>query len=92
MCFFDKVPHFRVVQRNLVLVHGLPIRLTDIECLKRNEYFGQFGKIYKIVIGTANNVITSNASGSTPAQVTYTLFNVLPILLCISRHCNVLLI
>ena len=42
--------HFRVVQRNLVFVIGLSPRLADPEVLKRQEYFGRFGKIVKVVI------------------------------------------
>lgn len=40
----------RVVQKNLVFVVGLPMRLADTETLKRHEYFGKFGKIHKVVI------------------------------------------
>ena len=40
----------RVVQKNLVFVVGLSPRLADHEVLKKNEYFGRFGKIQKIVI------------------------------------------
>ncbi|KOB78333.1 CCR4-NOT transcription complex subunit 4 [Operophtera brumata] len=37
----------RVVQKNLVFVLGLPI-------LKRQEYFGKYGKIHKVVINQNN--------------------------------------
>lgn len=40
----------RVVQKNLVFVVGLSQRLADSEVLKKNEYFGKFGKISKVVI------------------------------------------
>jgi CCR4-NOT transcription complex subunit 4 len=40
----------RVVQKNLVFVVGLSPRLADQDILKKNEYFGKFGKILKIVI------------------------------------------
>lgn len=40
----------RVVQKNLVFVVGLSQRLADVEVLKKNEYFGRFGKILKVVI------------------------------------------
>ena len=42
--------YFRVVQKNLVFVIGLSPRLADPEVLKKNEYFGKFGRIYKVVI------------------------------------------
>lgn len=40
----------RVVQKNLVYVIGLTSRLANEEVLRRPEYFGQYGKIVKIVI------------------------------------------
>ncbi|ORX73279.1 hypothetical protein DL89DRAFT_220810 [Linderina pennispora] len=40
----------RVVQKNLVYVIGLPINLATEEILKGHDYFGQFGRINKIVI------------------------------------------
>ena len=49
----------RVVQRNLVFVIGLSPRLADPEVLKRNEYFGKYGKIYKVVIN--NHTIYNGA-------------------------------
>lgn len=53
----------RVVQRNLVFVVGLPVRLADQEVLKRHEYFGKFGKIHKVVI----NQSTSYAGSQGPS-------------------------
>lgn len=53
----------RVVQRNLVFVVGLPMRLADPEVLKRHEYFGKFGKIHKVVI----NQSTSYAGSQGPS-------------------------
>ena len=38
----------RVVQRNLVYAVGLPLHTCREEVLKRNEWFGKFGKIVKI--------------------------------------------
>ena len=40
----------RVVQKNLVFIVGLSQRLADIEVLKKQEYFGKFGKILKVVV------------------------------------------
>ena len=45
---------FRVVQKNLVFVIGLPPKLTDHEVLKKPEYFGRFGKILKVMVNTLN--------------------------------------
>lgn len=45
----------RVMQHNLVFVVGLPPRLADSEILKKQEYFGKFGKIHKVVINPSTN-------------------------------------
>ena len=42
--------NYRVVQRNLVYVIGLPAVLSSEELLRKAEYFGQYGKIGKVVI------------------------------------------
>ncbi|XP_076010297.1 CCR4-NOT transcription complex subunit 4 [Genypterus blacodes] len=60
----------RVVQRNLVFVVGLAHRLADPEVLKRQEYFGKFGKIHKVVIN--NSTAYAGSQGpSASAYVTY---------------------
>lgn len=38
------------MQKNLVFVVGLSNRLADAEVLKKQEYFGKFGRIHKVVI------------------------------------------
>lgn len=60
----------RVVQRNLVFVVGLPLRLADAEILKRHEYFGKFGKIHKVVINQSTSYAGSQGP-SASAYVTY---------------------
>lgn len=55
----------RVVQKNLVFVVGLPMRLADPNVLKKHEYFGKFGKIHKVVI----NQSTSYAGAMVSCQV-----------------------
>lgn len=42
--------NYRVIQRNLVYVIGIPVAASTEEILKRPEYFGQYGKITKIVV------------------------------------------
>ena len=49
----------RVVQTNLVFVIGLSPRLADPEVLKKNEFFGKYGRIYKVVIN--NHTVYSGA-------------------------------
>lgn len=60
----------RVVQRNLVFVVGLPMRLADAEVLKKHEYFGKFGKIHKVVINQSTTYAGSQGP-SASAYVTY---------------------
>ncbi|KAL3270815.1 hypothetical protein HHI36_021336 [Cryptolaemus montrouzieri] len=60
----------RVVQRNLVFVVGLPVRLADPELLKKHEYFGKFGKIHKVVINQSTSYAGSQGP-SASAYVTY---------------------
>ncbi|XP_075230253.1 CCR4-NOT transcription complex subunit 4 isoform X2 [Lycorma delicatula] len=60
----------RVVQRNLVFVVGLPVRLADAETLKKHEYFGKFGKIHKVVINQSTSYAGSQGP-SASAYVTY---------------------
>ncbi|KAJ2454752.1 transcriptional repressor general negative regulator of transcription subunit 4 [Coemansia sp. RSA 2336] len=45
----------RVVQKNLVYVIGLPLSLASEEILRSHDYFGQFGRINKIVINRRQN-------------------------------------
>lgn len=42
--------NYRVVQRNLVYVIGVPANMASEDQLRKAEYFGQYGKIGKIVI------------------------------------------
>ena len=47
---FKQMSKLRIIQKNLVHVQGFPNRLADKSLQSRPEYFGQFGKIKKIVI------------------------------------------
>jgi len=44
----------RVIQRNLVYVIGISARVANESILKESEYFGQFGKVIKIVVNRRN--------------------------------------
>ncbi|XP_071487774.1 CCR4-NOT transcription complex subunit 4-like isoform X1 [Diadema antillarum] len=62
----------RVVQKNLVFVVGLSQRLADTEILKKQEYFGKFGKILKVVINQNTSYAGNQSHGpSASAYVTY---------------------
>lgn len=45
---------FRVIQRNLVYVIGISARIAHENILKEAEYFGQYGRIVKIVVNRRN--------------------------------------
>ena len=60
--------NYRVVQRNLVYVIGIPSNASSEETLKRPEYFGQYGKIVKIVIHKNHN---SNHASTISAYATF---------------------
>ncbi|VDK47627.1 unnamed protein product [Anisakis simplex] len=61
---------YRVLQKNLVYVVGLSTRVADPEILKRPEYFGKYGRILKVAVGS---FASSNGpqSASCTAYVTY---------------------
>lgn len=42
--------NYRVVQRNLVYIIGIPGTIASEETLRKAEYFGQYGKITKVVV------------------------------------------
>lgn len=46
----SNLAELRVVQKNLIFVVGLSTRIGDSDILKKNEYFGKFGKILKVVV------------------------------------------
>jgi hypothetical protein len=45
----------RVIRRNLVYAVGMPPNIATEELLRKPEYFGQYGKIAKIVINRNHN-------------------------------------
>jgi len=64
--------NYRVVQRNLVYIIGLPGTLVSEEMLRRPEYFGQYGRIGKIVIHKTHGGTGAGSSvTSVSAYVTF---------------------
>ncbi|KAJ3355353.1 transcriptional repressor general negative regulator of transcription subunit 4 [Entophlyctis luteolus] len=59
----------RVVQKNLIYVVGIPSRFATEEHLKSNEFFGQFGKISRVVINRKGHGHTSVVSSMSPMGV-----------------------
>lgn len=46
----ESLSKFRVIQRDLIYVIGIPMNIANEELLGRYEYFGQYGQIKKIVV------------------------------------------
>lgn len=46
--FILHMQNVRVVQPNLVYAVGLPLDICNEELLREQEYFGQFGKVFKV--------------------------------------------
>ena len=59
MYITDSLVLCRVVQKNLVFVIGLSPRMAEGDVLRKQEYFGRFGKIVKVVINN-HTVYTGN--------------------------------
>lgn len=64
--------NMRVIRRNLVYAVGLPPSIANEETLKRADYFGQYGKIAKIVLNRNQISATGDARrGTASAYVTF---------------------
>ena len=66
---FQKLSKSRIIQKNLVHFQGFPEELNNEKILSSLEYFGQYGKIVKLVI---NKNKTYNSNG--PNGPSYTCF------------------
>ncbi|XP_077239563.1 uncharacterized protein LOC143880435 isoform X2 [Tasmannia lanceolata] len=63
---------FRVIQRNLVYIIGIPISLADEEALARKEYFGQYGKVLKVSLSrSASGALHSPNNSSCSVYIKY---------------------
>lgn len=60
----------RVIQRNLVYVIGVSMKIAEERILREPQYFGQFGKITKIVVN--KKAYGHGANSSASAYITYT--------------------
>ena len=61
----------RVIRRNLVYAVGIPPAVATEENLRKPEYFGQYGKISKIVINRNHNPGGDPRRASASAYVTF---------------------
>ena len=64
----NRMSKYRIIQKNLVHVFGIPDELFNIDLLILPEYFGQYGNITKIVLATKNDKF-NNVHNS--AYITY---------------------
>ena len=63
---------FRVIQRDLVYVIGIPIDIAQEETLCRYEYFGQYGQIKKVVVN--NQTMHTSSYQQKPTVSAYVTF------------------
>ena len=59
----------RIIKKNLVHVHGFPQSLKNIQKLRGDEYFGQYGKIKRILLNQKTDPETNKTSFS--VYITY---------------------
>jgi len=67
-----QLANVRIVQRNLVYVTNLSLPFAKEENLRKIEYFGQFGKITKVVINRSNIYNAESPQG--PSVSSYITF------------------
>jgi CCR4-NOT transcription complex subunit 4 len=66
-----QLANMRVIRRNLVYAVGLPAPVATEEILRKPEYFGQYGKINKIVLNRAQVQGTDPRRATASAYVTF---------------------
>jgi len=67
----NQLANMRVIRRNLVYAVGLPPSIANEETLRKPEYFGQYGKISKIVLNRSNTTGGDPRRASASAYVTF---------------------
>lgn len=67
----NQLANMRVIRRNLVYTVGLPPAIVTEDILKKAEYFGQYGKIAKIVVNRSNSTSGDPRRASASAYVTF---------------------
>lgn len=66
-----QLANMRVIRRNLVYAVGLPPTIASEDTLRKAEYFGQYGKISKIVLNRSQAVGSDTRRASASAYVTF---------------------
>lgn len=59
----------RIIKKNLVHVHGFPKNIANKDILESDEYFGQYGKIIRLLV--TNKINTDNNKKVYSAYITY---------------------
>ena len=67
----SSLANMRVIRRNLVYAVGLPPSIATEDILRKPEYFGQYGKIAKIVLNRTNVTSSDPRRASASAYVTF---------------------
>lgn len=52
----------RVIQKNLVYVIGLPIEASPESIIRRQDMFGQYGRLNKIVVNSRNPICDKSST------------------------------
>lgn len=68
----SQLANMRVIRRNLVYAVGLPPNIASEDTLRKADYFGQYGKISKIVLNRSQTTpATEVRRASASAYVTF---------------------
>lgn len=67
----NQLANMRVIRRNLVYAVGLPPSIVTEDTLRKPEYFGQYGKIAKIVVNRNHNSTGDPRRATASAYVTF---------------------
>lgn len=70
----SQLANMRVIRRNLIYAVGLPPSVAVEEALRKPEYFGQYGKIAKIVINRTNTTPASSVDARRASASAYVTF------------------
>ncbi|XP_076936067.1 uncharacterized protein LOC143603016 [Bidens hawaiensis] len=64
--------NFRVIQRKLAYIIGLPLSLADEDLLQRKDYFGQYGKVTKVSLSrTAGGTVQQFVNDTCSVYITF---------------------
>jgi len=67
----SQLANMRVIRRNLVYAVGLPTIMASEDVLRKPDYFGQYGKISKIVLNRSQTAAADPRRASASAYVTF---------------------